>query len=201
MKKRRTLIITALLLAALVLGIGYASLSRELVIGSEANLAPDEKDFDIVFTHAGIDKAAFGSASLTGDQDNATTAHYTLTGLSAKGETAIMTFVITNRTKDVKATLKSLSMLPGTLYVGDGTSNTADPAKYFDKKVVITDAEGNVLANNAYTAFDVGAKESVTVTITVTLKETVTEKLTLTGASVVLNFNGDGGNPAETEAP
>ena len=201
MKKRRTLIITALLLAALVLGIGYAALSRELVIGSEANLAPDEKDFDIVFTSASIDKSEFGSASLTGDQANATTAHYTLTGLSAQGDAAVMTFVIKNRTNDVKATLQSLSMLPGTLYVGDGTSTTAEPSKYFDKKVVITDEEGNVLADNAYTAFDVEAQKSVTVTITVTLKETVTEKLTLTGASVVLNFSGNGGHNAETTAP
>ena len=69
MKKRRTLIITALLIAALALGIGYAALSRELVIGSEANLAPDENDFDIVFTEAKIldEYAAVGSASLTGD--------------------------------------------------------------------------------------------------------------------------------------
>ena len=102
MKKRRTLIITALLLAALVLGIGYAALSRELVIGSEANLAPNEKNFDIVFTSAGIDNSDYGSASLTGDQNNATTAHYTLTGLSAQGDKAVMTFVIKNRTNDLR---------------------------------------------------------------------------------------------------
>ena len=195
MKKRRTLIITALLIAALALGIGYAALSRELVIGSEANLAPDENDFDIVFTSASIDNSDFGSASLTGDPNNATTAHYTLTGLSAKGDTAVMTFVIKNRTQDVKATLASLSMLPGTLYVGDGTSVTDDPAKYFDKDVVITDENGTVLADNAYTAFDIAAQESVTVTVTVTLKETVSQKLTLTGASIVLNFSGEGGHP------
>ncbi|MBE6646553.1 MAG: hypothetical protein E7611_02785 [Ruminococcaceae bacterium] len=195
MKKRRTLIITALLIAALALGIGYAALSRELVIGSEANLAPDDTDFDIVFTSASIDKSDFGSASLTGDASNATTAHYTLTGLSAKGDTAIMTFVIKNRTQDVKATLASLSMLPGTLYVGDGTSTTGNPADYFDKDVVITAEDGTVLADNAYTAFDIAAQESVTVTVTVTLKETVSQKLTLTGASIVLNFSGEGGHP------
>ena len=196
MKKRRTLIITALLIAALALGIGYAALSRELVIGSEANLAPDENDFDIVFTEAKIldEYAAFGSASLTGDPNNATTAHYTLTGLSAKGDKAVMTFKIKNRTNDVEATLKSLSMLPGTLYVGDGTSTTADPAKYFDKDVVITDADSNVLADNAYQEFSIAPQETVTVTVTVTLKETVTDKLTLTGASIVLNFSGEGGH-------
>lgn len=197
MKKRRTLIITALLIAALALGIGYAALSRELVIGSEANLAPDENDFDIVFTEAKIldEYAALGSASLTGDVNNATTAHYTLTGLSAKGDKAVMTFKIKNRTNDVEATLKSLSMLPGTLYVGDGTSVTADPTKYFDKSVVITDANGDVLADNAYEEFTVAPQETVTVTVTVTLKETVSDKLTLTGASIVLNFSGEGGHP------
>lgn len=201
MKKRRTLIITALLLAALVLGIGYAALSRELVIGSEANLAPDNTKFDIVFTSAGIDNSAYGSASLTGDQNNATTAHYTLTGLAGQGDKAVMTFVITNRTHDVEATLVSLSTLPGTLYVGEGTSATGNVTDYFDKQIVVKDHDGNVVAESDYQTFTIAAQETATIEITVTLKQTVSEKLTLTGASVVLNFSGEGGNPAETTAP
>lgn len=198
MKKRRTLIIAALLVAVLALGIGYAALSRELVIGSEANLAPNADDFDIVFTSANIDDTTLGSASLTGTlvDGGSTAAHYTLTGLSKAGEKAVMTFTITNRTTDVEASLVSLSTIPGTLYVGEGTSTPGTPGDYFDKKVVVKDSEGNVIAESEYTTFKIAAGDTATVEITVTLKQTVTEKITLTGASVVLNFSGEGGNAA-----
>ena len=180
----------------MALGIGYAALSRELVIGSEANLAPKDSDFDIVFTNASIDDTNIGSASLTGNlvDGGSTAAHYTLTGLSKQGDKAVMTFTIKNRTADVEASLVSLSTIPGTLYVGEGTSTPGTPADYFDKKVVVKDSEGNVIAENEYSTFKIAAGDTATVEITVTLKQTVTEKITLTGASVVLNFSGKGGN-------
>ena len=185
MKKRRSTIVAVLLVLALALGIGYASLSRELVIGSEANLAPDENDFDIVFTEATIDDAKWGTASVTGGGKNA---HYTLTGLSAKGDKAVMTFTIKNQTADVDATLMSVSTIAGNLFIGDGTETAGDPADFFDKSVVIT------MGGQTYNedeAFVIPATGTATVTITVTLKQTVTEKVTLTGASVILNFQGD----------
>ena len=185
MKKRRSTIVAVLLILALALGIGYASLSRELVIGSEANLAPDENDFDIVFTDATIDDAKWGTASVTGGGKNA---HYTLTGLSAKDDKAVMTFTIKNQTADVDATLVSVSSVAGSLFVGDGTTTTGNPADYFDKSVVIT-MGGQTYDENE--DFVIPAQGTATVTITVTLKQTVTEKVTLTGASVVLNFQGD----------
>lgn len=197
MKKRRSTIVAVLLVLALALGIGYAALSRELVIGSEANLAPDQNDFDIVFTNATIEKKAadddsfsgadesWGTASVTGGGKNA---HYTLTGLSEIGDKARMTFTITNQTADVDAALMSVSTVAGSLFVGDGTTNADLPANYFDKEVVIS------MGGKTYTEkedFVVPAQGTATVTITVTLKKTVTEKVTLTGASVVLNFQDD----------
>ena len=197
MKKRRSTIVAVLLVLALALGIGYAALSRELVIGSEANLAPDQNDFDIVFTNATIEKKAadetvfaaadedWGTASVTGGGKNG---HYTLAGLSEKGDQAKMTFTITNRTADVAATLMSVSTDPGSLYIGEGNSNAGDPADFFEKSVVIT------MGGQTYTAgedFVIPAQGTATVTITVTLKQTVTETVTLSGASVYLNFQGN----------
>ena len=185
MKKRRSTIVAVLLILALALGIGYASLSRELVIGSEANLAPDENDFDIVFVDANIDDAKWGTASVTGGGKNA---HYTLTGLSAKGDKATMTFTIKNQTADVDATLMSVSTVAGNLFIGDGTSVTGVPANYFAKTVVI-EKDGQTYTEGE--DFIIEAQGTATVTVTVELKQTVTEKVTLTGASVVLNFQGD----------
>ena len=184
MKKRRSTIVAVLLVLALALGIGYAALSRELVIGSEANLAPDQNDFDIVFTNATIsgEEGQWGTASVTGGGKNG---HYTLTGLSAKGDQAVMTFTIKNQTADVDATLVSVSSVPGRLFIGDGTTTAGDPADYFDKSVVITMGSQTYDENEE---FVIPAEGTATVTITVTLKQTVTEKITLTGATVVLNF-------------
>jgi hypothetical protein len=195
MKKRRSTIVPVLLVLALALGIGYASLSRELVIGSEANLAPDQNDFDIVFTNATIEKMAadekifsaaddkWGTASVTGGGKNG---HYTLTGLSEIGDKARMTFTITNQTADVAATLMSVSYDAGSLYLGEGTAKPGDPTKFFDKDVIITDENDKVY--KAGEKFEIPAGKTATVTITITLKQTVTQKVTLSGASVYLNF-------------
>ena len=184
MKKRRSTIVAVLLVLALALGIGYASLSRELVIGSEANLAPDENDFDIVFTDATINDAKWGTASVTGAGKGG---HYTLTGLSAKGDKAVMTFVITNKTPDVDATLVSVSTKAGELYLGEGTVTSGNPADYFDKQVVITMGEQTYEAGES---FVIPANGTATVTVTVTLKQTVVETVTLSGATVYLSFQG-----------
>ena len=194
MKKRRSTIVAVLLVLALALSIGYATLSRELMIGSEANLSPDENDFDIVFTDAAIQKQAagedtptsadnaWGTASVTGGGRNA---HYTLTGLSQKGDKAIMTFTITNRTQDVSATLMKLDTITGSLYVGEGTATPGNVSDYFDKAISVK--MGGVTYNGT-DAFAIPAGGTATVTITVTLKQTVTTKVSLTGASVILNF-------------
>lgn len=194
MKKRRTLIISLLLIAALALGIGYAALSRELIISSTANLAPDDSDFDIVFTEAKVastnvadtDPSNVATASVTG---TGTTANYTIAGLSEVGDNVVLTFTIQNKTTDVTASLTKISTTPGSLYVGEGTTTPVDDiTEYFDKTVVVTDATGTEYAEGE--DFTLAPNETATVTITVELNKTITDKVSLTGASVLLDFAG-----------
>ena len=104
MKKRRIVIVSLLLIAALALGIGYATLSRELVINSSANLSVNQEDFAILFTDAQSGSNA-ATASVTA---NGLGGNYTVTGLSKQGDTVTITYTITNQTADVEAALNKL---------------------------------------------------------------------------------------------
>ena len=186
MKKRRTLVISLLLIAALALGIGYAALSRELMITSAANLSPNQNDFNIVFTNATVvddPDNLLATASVTG---TGTTANYTITGLSKKDDSVTIQFTVQNQTADVYANLTGVSLTSGTLYIGDGTATTGVVADYFDKNVTITKG------STTYTEgqdFILAPNETATVTVVVTLKQTITQKITLEGATVHLNFS------------
>ena len=189
MKKRRNLIIALLLVAALCLGIGYATLSRELIISSTANLAPNDSDFDIVFTNAHTEDEKLATASITG---NGTTANYTILGLSGANDHVTLTFTITNKTTDVRARLVGVSQTVGTLYVGDGTAKPGTVSDWFSKEVTVTGASGTFV--EGATDFIVEPGATATVTVKITLLKTVTEKVTLDGSSIHLNFEDANGN-------
>ena len=183
MKKRRTLIISLLLVAALMLGIGYAALSRELMISSNAILNPDANDFAVEITDSSTSNADFATTSIG---DSKTTATYEVKGLSKKGEAVTLTYTVTNNTVDVNAELTGRSMTEGSLFIGDGTSTPGVVADYFTKTVTVTHEDGDVWAEADHITLAPG--ETATVEIVITLKQTVTQRVTLEGASVHLNF-------------
>ena len=99
--KKRTLIISVLLVAALALGIGYAALSDTLSINGtiKTDGAAMENTFDslVYFTNATVTNdpavhiTANVSATYGGDE-----ASYTITGMNAVGDEVTMEFVIHN---------------------------------------------------------------------------------------------------------
>jgi uncharacterized protein YxeA len=184
MKKRRTLIISLLLVAALALGIGYAALSRELVIGSTANLTHKNDNFTIEFTSAATDNTPASTAEYS-----ATAASYTITGFNKQGDTATFTYTVENKTTDIPATLKKITQVAGDLYIGEGTSNKGTVSDYFEKVVTVT--KGSETFTEGGTAFVLQPGETATVTVKVTLKKTLTSSISLTGASVMLDFSGE----------
>ena len=189
MKKRRFLIVSLLLIAALTLGIGYAALSRELVINSSANLSVNQEDFAILFTDAQSGSNA-ATASVTA---NGLGGNYTVTGLSKQGDAVTITYTITNQTADVTAALTGVSQNPGTLNIGEGTAVVGNPSDFFQKDVTISkyDEETStdvVYDANSATPFTLAPGKTATVKIVITMKQTITEKITLDGASVHLNF-------------
>ncbi len=79
MKKRKTLVVSLLLIAALALGIGYAALSDDLfatgTVGINLDHAEDAFQADVYFSKAGFLNTANGTATIgelatgTGDND------------------------------------------------------------------------------------------------------------------------------------
>ena len=82
MKKRRTLVIGLLLVAALCLGIGYAALTDDLIINGKAQFDPevavDELDVDVKFIAATDND--YCTAGVSGDDPTGDTAYIHIGG-------------------------------------------------------------------------------------------------------------------------
>ena len=152
MKKKRTFITLAVLIAVLVLGVGYAAVSKNLVITGTLNATVDDTKFVVEFTKA--DKAV----NLTGTPSaSGTSATFVVDGsqMTTKGDTASVEFTITNNT----ATDVNLSA-----QLSKAVIEQIDNSKF---TVTASDLSSKVLAPGA----------TATTTVTVTLKETPTEAI------------------------
>lgn len=103
MKKRRTLIISLLLVAALALGIGYAALSDVLDIQGtaeiSANSAQETFNQDVYFSD--VSSGAGYTASINADNNDK--ASFTATGFSDVGDKIFITFTIKNDSSHYEA--------------------------------------------------------------------------------------------------
>ena len=155
MKRRRTLITSLLLVAALVLGIGYAALTDVLDINGTADVnqsaAEDAFNEDVYFSAAVANQEGNVASVNTGDNDMAS---FTANTLKGKGDKATFTFTIKND-GDVDA------VVTPTL-AEDGNSNTT----YF---AISSDWEGQPKT--------IAAGGSMTYTVTVELLSTPTETI------------------------
>lgn len=105
MKRRRTLIISLLLVAALCLGVGYAAVSDTLdIIGNiEADGDEMNETFDglVFFSKAEVTaKTSTVKAEAKVSDSNTDTATYGISSLKALGDTVTITFTIQNDYKD-----------------------------------------------------------------------------------------------------
>lgn len=110
MKKRRTLIISLLLIAALALGIGYAGFTSDLTLTGEAILGGVSESKVVIKTvsiEEGDSSGAHIVASATGEGTKS--ANVDVTGFEKIGEYALVTVVVENPHEfDVNLTVKDL---------------------------------------------------------------------------------------------
>ena len=115
MKKRRTLVISALLVAALALGIGYAALSQDVKITGD--IASSAVIFDVQFTSSEMEVSAvtpeykteierLSSKGTTGSP----MIHLKAAGLKEAGDKVTYTLVLTNKS-DIDVTLTALQLV------------------------------------------------------------------------------------------
>ena len=147
MKRRRTLVISILLVAALCLGIGYAALTDTLTIGGNANVKPHAENLKVEFTD--ITEIKKCTAAIQTDK---TVASFTTTQLLTTGDTASAKFTVTNNSPELSATI-------------DAPVITNNNTEYFE---ITTDfpAAGKTLAKG----------ESMQFTVTVKLIKTSVEE-------------------------
>jgi len=170
MKKRRTLVISALLVAALALGIGYAGLTQEVKITGD--IASSAVTFDVVFSASNMvvttesdsttrvdDITALSSAGTPGSA----MIHLKAAGLKEAGDTVTYTLTIQNKS-DVVVELTKLELIDSdTQQTIDMTDTAALNAHFAPFTFAVTGCSAaQELAPNATT----------TVTITVSLSET-----------------------------
>ena len=155
MKRRRTLVISLLLVAALCLGIGYAALSDTLDINGSAivdqSAAEDAFDEDIYFS-AAVANETGNTAEVTADNDKAT---FSAKTLKTKGDKVTFTFTIQNDC-DLAA------LVTPAFPAADGNTNPT----YF-----------KISSDWAGQAKTIAAGQSATYTVTVELLATPTETI------------------------
>ena len=112
MKNRKTILVAFVLVACMLIGVGYAELMTTLAINGTAGVSAEAIDFaqSVVFTEAKSDMPAYGTAAVvTGDNRRAT---FTVTGMTRKDDAVHFTYVILNNS-DVDINL-SITIAPTT---------------------------------------------------------------------------------------
>ena len=147
MKKKSMLIV-----AILLMSIGFAAISTTLVINGNAKVSENNEDFSVIFTAASIDG---NDVYATAVDDTRKTIIFTTSELKTLNQTSVLTYEVTNNSSNYDANV-IVTCVPKT-----GTT-----AKYTSIK--------NKLDNDATV---VKAKSSVNGTLTVTLDKVATEEV------------------------
>ena len=145
--KRKSMLIVAILL----MSIGFAAISTTLIINGSANVSENNEDFSVIFTAASIDGKDVYATIV---DDTKKTITFTTSELKTLGQTSILTYEVTNNSSNYDANVNVTCV-----------SKTGTTAKYTSIK--------NKLDNDATV---VKAKTSVNGTLTVTLNKTATEE-------------------------
>ena len=148
MKKKSMLIV-----AILLMSIGFAAISTTLIINGNANVSENNEDFSVIFTAASIDGK---DVYTTAVDETKKTITFTTSELKTLNQTSILTYEVTNNSSNYDANV-IVTCVP----------STRTTAKYTSIK--------NKLENDATV---VKAKTSVNGTLTVTLDKVATENVT-----------------------
>ena len=143
---------SAIIIAIILMSIGFAAVSTTLIINGNAKVSENQDDFSVIFTAASIDGKDVYSTAV---DDTKKTITFETSELKTLNQTSILTYEVTNNSSQYDAEV-TVTCVPK-----DGTT-----AKYTSIK--------NKLDNDATV---VKAKTSVNGTLTVTLNKTSTEEV------------------------
>ena len=147
MKKRASIVVAILLLA-----VGFAAISTTLIINGSAKVGENADDFSVIFTKASLDGTDVYNTVIDSTKK---IINFTTSDLKTLNQTSILTYEVTNNSSNYDAEVTV------NCKVKDGTT-----AKYTSIK---NELEGNATV--------VKAKETLNGTLTVTLNKTATEEV------------------------
>ena len=179
MKNRKTVVVAFLLVAAMLLGVGYAALQDTLtidgVLGADISTANTQFDHDIYFEKHVISDPALATVGYADNmRDEAT---ITAKAFQKEGDTVTITFTIINKSVEFDA-LVTPDVLVEALTVTPANGEH-DPVFTATWKWADGTNGAQTIANNDGT---------MDVSVTITLTETPTEAHE---ASFTLNFNAE----------
>ena len=109
MKKKKSFVALALVVAVLVLGVGYALTTIDLKVNGDITVSPDDSNFDVKFTNATV--TGHGTVQDKTDEANigdGRTATLSVKTLKTVGEKVVAEYTITNNSKaGINATLSN----------------------------------------------------------------------------------------------
>lgn len=143
---------SALIIAILIMSIGFAAISTTLIINGSTTVSENVDDFSVIFTAASLDGTDVYADVISQDKKTIT---FETNDLKKLNQKSILTYEVTNNSSNYDAEVK-VTCVPKT-----GTTT-----KYTSIK--------NELENNATV---VKAKETLNGTLTVTLNKTATEEV------------------------
>lgn len=137
MKKRRIAIVAFLLIACMVIGVGYANLSKTLSISSMATSEPDSGNFHVFFLKESEFITNVSNATATVGDTRLIANFNSGNFLKAPGDVATATFTIKNETTDLAAKV----YLP--------TLNVTQASGFYTPSCAFVDAAGNELTTES----------------------------------------------------
>ena len=150
--------ILGILIAVLILGIGYAAITRNLTVSGTGKITPSDDNFQVVFDESTTPSttSTVPTATVSGSYDDELNAIISVAGLQKSGDVATVTYTILNNSTEYDANL-----LVGTI--------TNSESQYFRVEASLGKA---TLTKKSGTA------DSTTLVVTVTAIKTPTEEVT-----------------------
>lgn len=164
-RKRKGLIVLAIVAMVAILGVGYAAITGVgFTINGNASAEGDQSAFNVHFSNVAFDSSQLKTDSTkvthTETQDNTQKGTFSVSGLATKGDVAAFTYTVKNDSSDLTAVIPKDSIKVSSL--------TGDVATYFTVSVVTTNPAGDV---------SIAPGTTTTITVVVTLNKTPIEKV------------------------
>ena len=125
MKKKRTFLVVALLVAVLSLAVGYAAITKNLSVTGSASATTDDNNFKVRFTGT---PTTNGGSKVTATITNELAAKINVSGLTTTGDTVTATYTIENYSAELGANLEVGSITNTNSEYFEVTASLAKPA-------------------------------------------------------------------------